>query len=78
MLVRLAYGLLLRIFHGHFQVANQCDYTSRQLRYPQGGSMLLGAKRGLHAQKLYLRKQCGERVVELVLDERDGLPQLTT
>lgn len=76
MLVRLAYGLPLRAIHVHLQVADERDHTSRQFRDPQSGGTLLHAERWLHTEELYFRKQCGERVVELVLDECDCLPQL--
>lgn len=65
-----------RIFRDRIQVTDQSDHASCQLGDPRGGGAVLGAEPGLHPQKLRLRQQSGERIVQLVLDEDYRPPQL--
>lgn len=65
-----------RVFRDCIELADQSDHTSCQLGDPGGRGAVLGAERGLHAQKLSLRQQSGERVVHLVLNADDRLAKL--
>lgn len=61
------------LFDNLVEGAHRSDDASNELDDPLYGDAMLCVERVLHRQKLRFREQCGEGVVELMLNERGKL-----